>query len=270
MDYTWSIDGTLLTTFAFNPVMLDGARGASLRGEDQAFYKVPGVELGPRTEDAETITLGMHILGDALSETIAGRQDAFWAAKRGLLRLLRPDTDSRQFTLTRAWTDDLGSHTASTVGTVDTAPSWRQINAFQAQLTVDVFLPDPFFYGAEQLQALALDTPTVITNAGDAATTHIGIDLAGQLANPRVTNSTPDPEVWVQVGSAVAVADSVTLDVENSLIERASDGANLIGAVTHSGARAWFGLKRGDNTVELTADSGAGSATVRWLEKWMI
>jgi hypothetical protein len=57
--------------------------------------------------------------------------------------------------------------------------------------------------------------------------------------------------------------------VDGTTIIRGSDGANLIGTISHSGARAWFGLLRGANTITLSADAGAGSAILRFREKWM-
>jgi hypothetical protein len=51
--------------------------------------------------------------------------------------------------------------------------------------------------------------------------------------------------------------------VDLATVVRASDSANLIGAVTHSGSRAWMGLLRDNNTLVLTADGGAGHAVVR-------
>jgi hypothetical protein len=90
------------------------------------------------------------------------------------------------------------------------------------------------------------------------------IDYAGALSNPVVTNSTLAPEVWLKIGTAIAGGDTVRLSGDAATVLRDSDGANLIGAVTHSGARSWFRLGRGTNTVTLSADSGAGSAVLRY------
>lgn len=266
-QYLWAVDGVPLESVAFNVVVVSGGTGAPLRGEDTVLSGVPGALLGARVEDSTSLTLGMWIMGDdgaAVDE--AGRAVEFERRWRELRRMLRPD--GLALRLSKTWTDDLGEHTATAVATVDEVPQLRRVNAYQGQLTVDFHLPDPWFYGDEQEVLLQVGVPAEVVNAGDAITTTCWLDVQGQLANARVSNATPEPDVWVQLGSAVAAGDAVVLDVEDALAVRASDGANLIGSVTHSGSRAWFGLRRGVNQVELTATSGAGQVLLRWRERW--
>jgi hypothetical protein len=106
--------------------------------------------------------------------------------------------------------------------------------------------------------------PVTFHNAGDEGTTAITLDLAGALSNPKVTNTAVTPEVWAKVGTDLASDDGLTLDVLATSVVRDSDAANLIGALTHSGARAWLALKRGTNTVVLTTDAGAGTAVLTY------
>lgn len=268
-EYRWSIDGVDLTDHAFNVIQIDDAAAAPLRGEDREFSGIAGRAHRPKVEDSTSITLGMHVLG----QDHGGTTPAEWALNfeenwRALRRLFRPD-GGRQFTLGRAWTDDLGDHYAEAGGEAPGAFERRHIGAYQARITVDVHLADPFFYGAERSVVLEPDTPVVVDNDGDTMTTAVIVDFAGQLTNPTLTNSTPTPDVWVKAGTSVAAGDTVTVDVEQTTVARESDGANLIGSITHSGARAWFGLLRGANTIKLTADGGAGTATLRFREKWM-
>jgi hypothetical protein len=52
------------------------------------------------------------------------------------------------------------------------------------------------------------------------------------------------------------------LNLRNFTATRTSDSANVVGSVTHSGARMWFGLLTGSNTVTLSASGGSGSASL--------
>ncbi|WP_353809071.1 hypothetical protein [Agromyces sp. SYSU T00194] len=267
-EYLWSIDGVDLSDHAFNVVQVDDTAAPPLRGDDLVFSRIPGRAFTGRVEDSYSITLGMHVLGqDHGGTTKADWADSFEEHWRALRRLFRPD-GGRQFVLGRSWTDDLGSHYAEAMAVAPTAFERRHIGAYQAAITVDLYLADPFFYGAEEVVELDVDTPTVVSNVGDMATTAIVLDFNGQLTNATVTNSTPTPDVWVKLGSSVADADSVSVDVAETTVIRESDSANIIGAVSHSGARAWFGLLRGDNTITLSADAGAGTVDLRFRPLW--
>jgi hypothetical protein len=72
----------------------------------------------------------------------------------------------------------------------------------------------------------------------------------------------------MKVGSAIASSDDVYVHVPMTSVIRTSDGANLIGTLQHSGARPWFELKKGANTVRLSADGGAGSVTLTHQPVW--
>lgn len=265
----WAIDGTPFSDFAWDARRIDSSVAPPLRGTDRKFSGVPGATFNGRVADSYTITMGMWIMG----QDGGGPGRAAWIEEherrmRLLRRLLRPD-NGREFALTKTWSDDLGVHVATAMGTCDEELKIAHRGPYQSKLTFDVNLADPFFYGSEIAIPVPKDTPTTVTNNGDEPTLSLVLEFAGQLTNPLLTNSTPAPDVWVKAGTSVAVGDTVTLDVEETTARRTSDGANLIGAITHSGARAWMGLLRGDNTITLTADVGAGSATLRFREKWM-
>jgi hypothetical protein len=135
--------------------------------------------------------------------------------------------------------------------------------------TCDLTLADPYFYGDEETVTLALDLPQVLVNLGDVPATRIEIVFENQLQNPQITNSTPNPNVWVKLGSAVAAGDTITLDVSWFTATRESDDANMIGAVSRSGARPWMVLSPGSNTLELTASSGTGTADLTWQPAYL-
>jgi hypothetical protein len=123
-------------------------------------------------------------------------------------------------------------------------------------------MADPFFYGSAVAVPLVKGVASVVNNLGDEATDAVALTYAGALSNPTVTNSTPAPDVWLKVGTDLALGDSLAVDVVGTSVVRTSDSANLIAALTHSGSRPWFVLGRGANSVTLSADSGAGSAVL--------
>jgi hypothetical protein len=259
---TWTIDGVPLLTLATDVQRLDGNLAPPLRGDDRQYAFRPGKEFRARVADSRSITLGLWLIGqDGPGSTVAEYMANYAGAERQLRRLLRPDAGG-QFEITRTWTDDLGTHTAAGHGIAPGGIERQRAGKHAGRVTVDISMADPFFYGTAVDVALPLGVPAVVDNLGDDATTAVTLEYTGQLSNPVVTNETPAPEVWVKVGTALALGDSLTVDVLATSAVRDSDDANLIGAVTHSGARAWMGLKRGSNTVTLTADSGAGSAVL--------
>jgi hypothetical protein len=213
--------------------------------------------------DSGTLTLGLWLLGqDGPGSTPADYSANFAGSERVLRRLLRPDAGA-EFSITKTWTDDLGTRTATGRGIAGSLNRTRS-GRHAGRVTVDISMADPFFYGASVAVPLVLGVPAVVDNLGDEGTMTFEIDYAGALSNPVVTNSTLAPEVWLKLGTAIAGGDTVRLSGDAATVLRDSDGANLIGAVTHSGARSWFRLGRGTNTVTLSADSGAGSAVLRY------
>jgi hypothetical protein len=258
---TWTIDGVPLLSLAADVQRLDSEVVPPFRGEDRQYAFRPGREFRPRTTDSRSITLGLWLFGqDGPGSTAAAYLANYAGAERQLRRLLRPDA-GREFTISRTWTDDLGTHTATGHGIAENIERARA-GRFAGRLTVDVSMADPFFYGDAVTVTLPAGVGVPVDNGGDDMTTAVLLDYAGPLSNPVVTNSTVAPEVWVKVGTDLADGDALAVDVAGTSIVRDSDMANLIGAVTHSGARAWFGLRRGTNTITLSADSGAGSAVL--------
>jgi len=260
---TWAIDGVPLLTLASDVQRVDAALVPPLRGEDRQYAFRPGREFRPRVADSRSITLGLWLIGqDGTGTTVADYMANYAGAERKLRRLLRPGGGT-EFEIAKTWTDDLGTHTATGRGIAGSIERQRA-GRHAGKVTVDIGMADPFFYGTPIAVPLAAGAATAVDNPGDEATTAAAVTFTGPLSNPTLTNSTLTPDVWVKAGTDLATGDSLTLDVQATSIVRASDSANLIGSLTHSGARAWFALGRGSNTVTLSADGGAGSAVLTY------
>jgi hypothetical protein len=90
------------------------------------------------------------------------------------------------------------------------------------------------------------------------------IVFAGPLTNPRLTNTTVSPNIYVQFNNTIPSGMGITIDCKALT---AVDGINYRTAeVGHGGSMLWMVLAAGANTLTLTNSAGggvgAGSATV--------
>jgi hypothetical protein len=265
-DEYWEVDGVSLQTYAFNVVSLGGKWGApKFRGKDRQFAYKAGSAHRPRTVDEGSLQLGMWVIGADEAGLVPSNRRALFGDNMKKLRQLLWKSDGAEFAITKRWYDSGGLHVATGHGMIpDGIDTAMEGGPYRGKLVLDIHMADPFFYGAQQTVTVPLGAPTVITNPGDERTTAIIVEFNGQLVNPVLTNTTPNPDVWLKVGTSVAVGDKVTVDVDQTTVVRTSDSANLIGAVTHSGSRAWMGLQRGANSLTLATDVGTGTATVKF------
>ena len=273
-DVQWT-DGQWynLHRYAYHVVSIYGARTnvPSLRGSNVAVYGKPGQLHQPKMADQRVVTLQGWVSNvdsndDPYSENCEQGLNTNW---RMIRRLLWRENGA-QFPLRRRWYDEDGDMISAVAmaeysGGLDLSEHVIEAGAW----TCDLTLADPYFYGDVESTTLVKDVPQLLANLGDVPASKIVIEFEDQLQNPMITNATPNPDVWVRLGAAVASADKVTLNVEAFTAIRGSDSANLIGAVTRSGARPWMVLSPGGNTLTLTAQSGSGTADLSWQPAYL-
>lgn len=273
-DVQW-VDGQWynLHRYAYHVVSIYGARTnvPSLRGSNVAVYGKPGQLHQPKMADQRVVTLQGWVSNvdsndDPYGENCEQGLNTNW---RMIRRLLWRENGA-QFPLRRRWYDEDGDMISAVAmaeysGGLDLSEHVIEAGAW----TCDLTLADPYFYGEIESTTLVKDAPQLLTNLGDVPASKIVIEFEDQLQNPMITNATPNPDVWVRLGAAVASADKVTLDIEAFTAIRESDSANLIGAVTRSGARPWMVLSPGGNTLTLTAQSGSGTADLSWQPAYL-
>lgn len=171
---------------------------------------------------------------------------------------------SAQSQLRRRWYITQGGSAQTVVGTAmaEIAGSMEPAmnNRFSASFAVDLLLSDPYFYGTSQSQTIS--SSGSITNLGEGVVgegypSSVNAFTIQITTGPcTVTNQT----AGVSVTFNAPVANSpVTLDVLNQTATDAL-GNNLIGNVSHSGARMWMCLLPGANTIQVSA----GQATFGW------
>lgn len=244
----------------------------SMRGANVAVYGKPGQLHQLKMADQRTISLQGWVSNTDETDKPIGDDCGPQGVNTNwrMLRRLLWRENGAQFPLRRRWIDESGDLVMATAmaeyaGGLDLSEHVIEAGAW----TCDLTLADPYFYGDVESTTLVKDAPQLLTNLGDVPASKIVIEFEDQLQNPMITNATPNPDVWVRLGAAVASADKVTLNVEAFTAIRDSDNANLIGAVTRSGARPWMVLSPGGNILTLTAQSGSGTADITWQPAYL-
>lgn len=269
-ETSWLVDDVPLNSFCRNVDDLTSKYGTPpLRGSNSLVSYRNGNLWMPKTPDVYTKQLGMWISGRGENGevTAIGKELQFQKNMHELQRLLYT-YGRRQVKLTKRWRNPLDPEEileASTMAEVREALAPKlEPGAISARMVVPFELVDPYFYGDVETAILEKDVANAIVVKGDVPSIRITVEFIGPLANGRVTNSSSTPDHWVQVGSAIAVDDSILLDTEDFQAFRTSDDGNMISAVTRSGSKEWMEFMPGTNVLTLTSTSGAGTATVNW------
>lgn len=268
-DEYWTYGGVSLHQPQWNVKTFGGSRWnlPPVRGSNTTVLRQAGQVYRPKVLDQRTIVLKMWVAAiDATTGVPAANPRLAFNDHLKTLRDLFVNLGSQEELVRRWWltvedTPTLVSATAlaELVGMSDLAMQGRSA----AEFDVELLLADPFFYGSVLTTELELDTPVTVNNPGDnlARSKTFSIVLHGPLTNPVVTNSTASPDIWVSYTGSIADGDFVTIDVDAFVAITDAD-LNVTDKIHHSGSPFLMSLRRGDNTLELTADSGAGTAVV--------
>lgn len=295
----WAVDGVPLQTMAWNITTLGGDRMAppAVRGSDIQVPYMPGSLWVEKVPDARVITLGMWVIGAnedgsiPTDETLRRTFDRNWRKLRNLLW-----TPRRQFTLSkRFWLldEDLVAagidtslmqkdgdwtlYEAEAKGTFTGGLTPTMNGPARAVFTVDILLSDPYFYSAEI--AVEFSTDVVPPNPGpiqtiqvlgDDRTTWIEMDFEGPLTSPRFDNNSVTGELWVRYGTEVPDGESATVRIHNFSATQFTAGEDFksSGYVQHDGDKFWLYLNPGETEIELSAQAGTGTATLRYKPRW--
>ena len=134
----------------------------------------------------------------------------------------------------------------------------------ETNFNVDLVFPDPFWYGAQITSPNVTAGGTTVTNPGDdvALDSVVTINASSTLVNPSVRNTTNGSRFTVT--TTVAAGDALIIECEYPRVRRVSNNQNLIGAVSHEGARQFLTLNKGPNVLQLASTSGTGGATIQF------
>lgn len=266
----WDVDGVSLQTYAFNITTLGGDRLAppGLRGDNLVVPAAPGRRFMPKVVDSRTITLGMWVIGANEDGSVPSSSSAkFDENFRKLRRLLW--TPNREVILTKRFYVDGVLKTASAKAQFAGGLSPSMNQRARAVFTVDLFLADPYFYGAEQVQTLSTGSQTVSID-GDDMTRAVRFTVDGPRKNVKIRNSTLN--VDVEYHGDLNTGDNVNISVKDftSVTDPSGmDPFRSVGSIRHSGDPFWFLLQDGDNTVVVSSDTGIGPVTMAYQEVWL-
>jgi hypothetical protein len=272
LDEYWDVDGTSLHTYATKIVNLGGPYTGAIpmRGANLAVPYRPGQIWRPKVPDARTLQLGFIVIGKSDEGAKVGDPIQQAGLNYRNLRALLWRDDGSQYSLTKRW-----RHAGALVSATALAAYAGGLDADMAGMprsivrtAVSLLLADPYFYSAATTTNVTTSGASV-SNPGDAAAIGFGLTVKfnGPLTNPAVLNITLGLEL--ALGTTIAGGDSITVDCDAYTVTRTSDSANLVGALTHSGARQWFGLARGSNSLDLTTDAGAGTVDVTFRAPYL-
>lgn len=288
----WEIDGESLHQYGWSCSTVGGTRLAlpPRRGENQVYAYRPGAMFRPKLADQRPLTLAMWVTGqyDLATGLPSADHVVAWNDAWNFLRNLVWKIEGQQFTLTRRWkltvagtpTLVVADAQAELSGTLEPTMTGRTRADFQMDLT----LADPYFYGRADPDTANSKTEITFnrdeyTNVLNAGADFVGyggdmlVVFYGPLTNPVLANYGPpdtpfDAPIWAKYNGTIAAGDSVRLYVPDFTCSyydvSAGRTTNTIEKVTNSGARHWFGLMPKVNRIRLTADSGTGTAQIRF------
>lgn len=243
---------------SYNIATMGGSRFSVpvLRGQNYTVPYNAGQSWRAKFPDQRTITLSMWTDGRGTPSTfpstdprlsfnnnIQSLRQQFWTRNAG---------GSVQGQLQRNWylTQGIPKLVTSTAmaeiaGSMDLTMNGRTDAAF----SVDLLLADPYFYGAQQIQAIT----------GTGSITGLGEGIAGEGYPSAVSSFT------VKLTTACTVTNNtagvsftfagganypVTVDILN-LTAVDSSSVNWVSGITHSGSRMWMCVLPGNNSISV-------------------
>jgi hypothetical protein len=271
----WSFNGTVLQSpnGAWNITTWGGSRYGIpvLRGQNIAVPYRAGQNWRAKYPDSRTITLAMWAdgQGSAAGYPAADQRLAFNNNIQQLRQLFfsRAAVGSSQGQLQRNWfitqggTPTLVTSTAMAeiAGSMDLTMNGRT----NAGFAVDMLLADPYFYGAQQVQAVTTSAtlnPLGEGIVGEGWPSVVSRFTVACTAACTVTNTT----AGVSFTLSGVTNSPVTVDVLNQTVTDAL-GNNVISTLSHAGSRMWMCLLPGSNAITVSA----GTATFTWTDVYI-
>lgn len=270
----WDVNGTTLNTLAYNIESLNGRVNVPpFRGEDLTVAYRSGDIWRQKTPGSRTISLGMWVRDADVDGVVPSTDQARRAQLNDNIRALQRLFYSRtELTLTKRIRTGSGLLTvaasAQLAGQMEYSPAGYGVG----RMVVDLKLADPFFYGS-LVTSSNINVGagfSTINNAGDDYTDRkLTVELYGTLVAPVLTNSTTGAIVSFPT-ITVTSPRYLVVDVEGYRAYRDDDSTvSYLSSLAHTGARTFFNLKPGNNSVALTATSGSGYAVLKWSPSYL-
>lgn len=272
-DTYWDVNGVPLQTLAYNISTWGGDLQAPppLRGEDLTIPYVPGRRLMPRVPDSRSMTFNMWVVGADVDGKVpaSATMRAEFEKNFKMLRNLFWN-QGKPITLTKRWRE-YGSSTvlsASATGIFSGGFAPSMNGAQRATYSVEVFLPDPFFYGAEQTVNFAgtATSNQTFTVPGDYETSRMTMTFNGARTNMRLTNTSRG--IYVNVNHVLGSGSSIVVNPETWTAVRDTT-TNVVSQLTYVGHTNWMSLAPGSQTLSLTSSSGTGTGVLKYTPRYL-
>lgn len=269
----WDVAGTSLHTYAQSIETLSGLGPPAMRGENIVIPLRPGAMYIQKTADQQLLTLAMWLRGVASSAdggTTAATREQYMRNWNDLVRLLW--RDGSLFPLTKRFYDGANPSIISATAQVEyrggLKPTFIGRNA--AKCTVDLNIPDAFFFSDVVFSQNLVNGDNSITVPGTAETYWINIRINGARTNTKIRNTTNGIEFTYP--NAVLASEYLDVDIKNFTAKHKPVGNPEYDASTriiHVGAPQWLKLEPGTNIINLTSNSGAGTVTLQARGAWV-
>lgn len=288
----WLVDGMDLRSFAWNVEALSAGEGLpARRGQNLVVPFRHGARWHPKYYAERGLTLSMFVTGcDPDTGTVPVGDAARLGELYRNLDTLRQvfGTTNRLLELTRVLPNgEVRTAQAEVVGTLD----FDSVSGAMARFTVDLLLPDPFWYGPQSIQRAVWGYPRYGMRAAWGGDLLDGLPLGYDLFDWRYGEGhlygTPwtAPQVWsvdhdgnyqtsnlvlhvhgicanprvthsngtyVEVLTTMVASDVLVIDCENFTAEK--NGSSVIGSLRHAGDPAFMVLFPGPNALTLQYD----------------
>lgn len=268
----WALNGISLHQRGWSVTTIGGERYnlPTRRGQNIDYAYLPGSVHRNKTPESRVINLLMFMAGadPATGDPHPSDQVLQWNDNWETLRRLLWSPSGSQLTLTRRTklTSAGGVLVADALVEMVGQMNPTMTGRTRAEFAIELLMADPFFYGAQQTQALTKDVIHPVTNLGHdiAKSNFMSVDLVGPLTNPVVTNLSTTPNTAFAYVGTIASGSTLKVNVSQFQALLTPANTNQIAKITHTGNRNWFALNPGVNNVRLTATSGTGTGLLRW------
>jgi hypothetical protein len=263
----WAIDGSPLSTWAFNIESIGGRQGIPVMAGDN--FSVPfraGEVWRSKMPQARHLSLGMWVRSSdsngVTPKTATGRRAQFNENLRALRNMFY--NRDRLLTLTKnvRYLNGIQAYTTLVECTSDLEPQMSGPNF--GKMVVDLKMVDPYWTTGALTQTInATLSGVTINNPGDDFTHRMTIQmnfLSGGGGSSILKNMSYNPPLTLSVPTPGA-GIPWTIDVENFFLSRAGDlTTNWQNSLNRSGPSAfWFEFKKGANTIVFDSRFGDGS-----------
>ena len=227
------------------------------RGSNILIPHRPGQTWRRKIADSRTLTFHMWVLGcdeDGVTPSGVAAQEAQMLDNWRYLRDLFWGSTSELLSLTKRW--DSAYYVAT--GEAEFAGGLEPVGlgTTAARFTVDLHMPDPYFYGAEDTAQVTTSAAT-IDNIGHDDLHRLTLDFAGAGSGQYIlTNAT--------TGDTLTIDNFGTISVDTWDFTAVKGGSSILGDVTSTND-FWMSLARGGNALDINQ----GTCDVTWSPAYL-